>query len=741
MAVMRRRGVIVVAATGKRRPRAGHSIDDLFRDERGFTTTSMVLSLLITLSLIFTAAQVYRVNSASAEVQNVADAAALAAETQVAEYMIVARFCDAVVLSLSLTGVAAFGLGIAALCTPATAAASEGLITAGEKIFEARNAFADRAKTALTKMQEALPFFAAACAAGVAAANNEDSTGASYLGIALLVPAKGEPIKADVDDGADELAEDVNDQADDIRKKAEEAEEAEKEANEAKRRAFERDCGNNPGYCMYERAARLAGLSGSSNPLYSSIDTWSFSVALERAKRYYTNRAHNESPGGSAPADMTRWHMKLAFYDYAANLLYHEGYVNESEDSFDANFPHLPRNTEQMRQTSLYTDRAYPVTDEPAAEGEEGTIPVMHAYGGCPGATGGVTAYESIWYMETANLATCPECGFRASSMGKVAQASIAIDNGFEYHYEAVAAAAETYEKERAKADEQKRAVKESAGGLLDKLSDVLKGTAGKRIEVSPPGSQGAIAIVVNKGTTPASAGLAGGFVSSSASLGPRVAVSASTLIDEGSEEGRTVINSLIDGLRQDGGAAVGAFGIVLDVWSHALSAYSNGFGALTEGVESGLNQLPLVGESGLGTWAAGALRKALEGVGLQPAELEALKPVLVNTAHVAAKDDGSFGKGLVSVKQRVIAHPLYSTDLFASLLSDAERRAIKQVEGLDDNVEIASVELFGDGGPSIPIVIPLPEKVKQFGVGTIRGFFDRIRSLYIEVTGVRIWE
>ena len=78
---------------------------DLFVDEHGFTTTSMVLSLLITISLLFTTAQVYRVSSASAEVQDVADAASLAAENQVAEFMLVARFCDAVILSLSLTGI------------------------------------------------------------------------------------------------------------------------------------------------------------------------------------------------------------------------------------------------------------------------------------------------------------------------------------------------------------------------------------------------------------------------------------------------------------------------------------------------------------------------------------------------------------------------------------------------------------------------------------------------------------
>ena len=76
-----------------------------------------------------------------------------------------------------------------------------------------------------------------------------------------------------------------------------------------------------------------------------------------------------------------------------------------------------------------------------------------------------------------------------------------------------------------------------------------------------------------------------------------------------------------------------------------------------------------------------------------------------------------------------------------SSLLTDAERSAVEQVEGLGDSVEITSIELFGDAGPSIPITIPLPDKVKEFGVSTIQGFFDRIRSLYAEMSGVRVWE
>ena len=55
---------------------------DLFREDDGFSTVGMVVALLVTLSLLFSAARVYRVSSASADIQNVADAAALAPKTK-----------------------------------------------------------------------------------------------------------------------------------------------------------------------------------------------------------------------------------------------------------------------------------------------------------------------------------------------------------------------------------------------------------------------------------------------------------------------------------------------------------------------------------------------------------------------------------------------------------------------------------------------------------------------------------
>ncbi|MBR0405533.1 MAG: molybdenum cofactor biosynthesis enzyme [Eggerthellaceae bacterium] len=723
----------------------------LFVDERGFTTTSMVLSLLITLSLLFTAAQVYRIQSASAEVQDVADASALAAQNQVAEFMILVRFCDAAVLSLSLTGLVVTGLGVAALCTPVTAELSEALIEAGKRIISARNTFSERSSKALEKLQEALPYFSAACAASVAAANNADSSGANYLGCAILVPFEGEPIEADVGKKAEELAEDVEGEADEIREDAERAEEAAQEAEKCKLRAFMRDCGDNPDYCMYERAFHLAGMTGLDNPLYESVDAWSFSVALNRAQSYYSARLAQEVPESPSVGDQARSALREHFYRYA-NELMAEGFVVEDEDSFEAYFPRLPSNTSEMRSTSLYTDSVYPVTEDveqTVSEYEEGgevitevleeSYYVMHAWSGCPLA-GAPIFYGSISQLEAGDFRTCPACEFGAASMGKVAAASTSVPNGFEYHYRALADEAEAYEKARREAQEPKEKVERSVGELFDELVEALKETAGKRISSKPPGSYGAIAFVVNAGSTSTSGGFASSFVPGGASLGPRAAVAAATLVDEGSAEGRTVLNSALDNLKEGGGFAVGAAGMVLDAWSWLVVAYSNGQSALADAIEEGLNGLPLVGASGLGTWAAGKLEGAIEAVGLQPTEVGALKPVLVNSGHVAAKGDGQ-AAGLLSAKRLVVAHPLMSTDLFSSILTDAERVAIQQVEGLGDTLEIASIELLGEGGPSIPVTIPIPEPAKAYAVSAIQGLFGRVRSYYIETSGVRVWE
>ena len=103
--------------------------------------------------------------------------------------------------------------------------------------------------------------------------------GASYVALAVLVPADGEELGVGAAEGAGDLVDDAEREADGIRQAAADAEEAAREANAWKERAFLRDCGEDPSYCMSERARTLAGMAGADNPRYASVDAWSFSSA------------------------------------------------------------------------------------------------------------------------------------------------------------------------------------------------------------------------------------------------------------------------------------------------------------------------------------------------------------------------------------------------------------------------------------------------------------------------------
>lgn len=702
---------------------------DIFRDEEGFTTVGMALALLITLSLVFTAGQVYRVNTVASKVQNVADAAALAAQNVVAEFMIVARVADAAVLSLSLTSLAATGLGIAALCTPATAAASETLLTAGRDVARARDTFAEKAAAGLNKLQRAVPFLAAANAASVASANGQGGSG--YLALAVLAPDKGEELKVGTSAATAALEDEAAGEAEAIKQAAEDAERAAEQAAAAKQRAFEHDCGANPSYCMYERASSLAALSGSENPLFTSVDAWSFAVALKRAQAYYPHRLAKEHPADTSVEEQARSHLRMRFYTFASEEVA-RGYVHESNESFDAYFPHLPENTDEMRATKLYTEAVYPVST-----GEDG--PLMHAWAGCPQA-GDAAGFGSIAQMEAGSYATCSACGFSAGALGKVAAASTAIENGFEYHYEKVAQAARDYEQARAELDPLTAAVRERAGGLLDRLGEALGEVAGMRLDAQPPGRLGVVVLAASTGAAP-EAQWANPFVGSAGELGTRAAVSAATLVADPAGEGASLVSSLLDGLADEGGAAVGALGLVLDCWSGLLQAYAKGQEALDGAIASALDGLPLIGASGLGAWAAEALQNAVKAAGLEPAKLDALKSVLVNSAHVAAADEGAFSAQLLSLKSQAVANPLAGNDVFLSVVGFVEQGAIEALDAAVDRILVAEVQLFGDDGPSIPVEFALPPAAKGMAVNFVGRVADGLRSVYAQVTGVRVWE
>ena len=692
------------------------------------TTLSVVLSLLLTLSLIFSSAQVYRVNSISSRVQSVADASALAAQNVVAEYMIVVRLCDAVVLSLSLTSASACGIGIAAMCIPGGQSIGEKLLESSYRIAEARDKFSRRAVDGLNRVQKALPFLCAVEAASTAAANGTDS---SYVALALSVPSEVSDISAPTDDGAlSDALDEAKDNASEIREQARIADDAAKDAQRAKQEAFEHDCGAYPAYCMAERAATLAGLAGSDNPLYSSVDTWSFLAAVNRAKAYYPRRLAQEAPTGSSVGEQAESALRKRFYAYACDMIA-QAYAHDLGDSFVCYFPTVPKNTSEVQDTSLYTDRVYPCTVE---DGKT----TLHAWDGCPNASGAQDS-ASIRDIPDDGYVPCSQCGFSRSSMGKVAAASSAIENGFEYHYACVARAAQDYRDALERARPAKSEVKRRAGGVFDAIGNLLSHAAKMRIDANPPGSNGVVVLVANTGEDSPAKGFESTFVEATGNLGARVSISAATLIADPSGEGKSVIASLTDGLK-DKGSALGAAGVVLDVWSGMLEVYAGGQEALEGAIRDGLDSVPLAGPSGLGTWAASAFSSVVEAAGFAPANLDALRPVVVNTAHVAASDEGSFSARLIELKKVAVENPLASNDPFAALVRAVGSRASDAIESSDGTIEVASFD-FGGGGASIPITISLPEAAKDAAPGFVERLAETLIDVHSSISGSRPWD
>ncbi len=703
----------------------------LFRDEHGFTTLGMAVALLVTLSLIFTTAQVYRINAASADVQDVADASALAAENDVAEFMVAVKTADAIVLSMTLLSSFSYAIGIVAMCVPPAMGIGEELIEAGGKIIEARNTFAQNVAKGLNVLQQALPFLCAADAVLVAQANGGGVTNAFYQAIAVPIPSEGAPIVIGEAQGSDEMKEAVEEGFDDVRDLAEKADELAQQANEIKEEGYQHDCGLNPDYCMYQRAETLADMLGVENPYYASADTWSFSVALKRAQEYYRRRLAQEAPASTSVSEQANSALRKRFYAYAVEQV-SQGYVVETDEEFDALFPELPKNTSEMRATELYTEAVYPITN-----GDEGQV--MHAWEGCPQASG-ASSYGSIAQMESGGFGKCPLCEFTASSLGKVAAASTSIENGFEYHYNVVAQAAKRYEEVQDELKPALKEAKEKAGDLFETCFDVIEEACGYRIEASPPGSKGMIALVANVSSTAADTGFENSFVGGGATLGARAAVSGATLLKDTSAEGKTVLNSLLDGLGDDGGALVGTGRLLLDCWSGLLEVYGNGVNALTDTLSEALGDIPLIGPSGLGEWAANAVTEGLQALGLEPADTTILKPALINTAYVAAADDQGFAVSYRSLQQKAMSLPASSSDLFTSLVTSVESDAIDELDRAGEGIVLATIEVPVIG-VSVPLTIAIPPSLVEQGKGLVEQAADGLRGIQGAILGRRTWE
>ncbi len=635
----------------------------LFCDEEGSTTVAAAVAILVSLTLVFALANVQWSSSRAADIQTVADAGALAGCNVVAAYSTIAQVLDALVLSMGLVGLLTMAVGLVLSAIPVTQASGPPVLEAASKVFSARAKLATSCARGLEKLEGLVPYIVVANSRAVISANASSS--GSYTGFALPYPIKGSSDFGSLDD--DDAQQDIEGLASSgarVDELSKQAAQDEQNASDALERAWEADCGG--AVCMRERAQALAGLAGSLNPSYPSSAGWDFGVAIRRGRAYYAQRLADESPASSGVEERVRSQARKAFYAYALQQLEASSYTSYADGSVSCDLKSLPRNTAELRSTTLYTSAVWPLT-------WEGGKLTIHGIFDCPGAKGASAGMGSVSQADSGQLATCPTCQFGASTLGRVPAASTSIDNGFEHYWKIVVEESRAYQSAKDASAGKLAEAKAEGARSCELFKDALEKLSATRVTLSPPGSVGCVCVCVDPVEHKAPSELLALF-DEGARIPARAAISAAALAKDSADNGNNVLANLFDGLvAQAGvtGAASGVLDSVMSVWGNTLVAYGNGYDALSAGMSTSFQALSSWGMGGISGWLKDALSQAVELLAIKPADMSAKKPVLTNSANILAAAGGAWYEALRGALL-TMSGAQSSVDLLTQITADA---------------------------------------------------------------------
>ena len=662
-------------------PKAGV---DVFVEDGAYTTVAAAVSILLVLTLLFSAATAVWSASRAGDVQAAADATALAGENVVSSYYTVATTLDACILSLGLAGLITVGVGLVGLLVPGAESVASETIDAGIRIIDARNDFAESASEGLQTLEESLPYLVAANATRTCAA--QDTEGVTYTGTALAVPSDSDSDFPALEDEVIET-EALESLAAGLEEVAEDLAEASEDSALAKEEAWLADCGSD-GMNMQERAAALSGISEAENPDYSSSITWDPNVALDRARAYYSWRYENDEAEGDDDESKADAVARHAFYGYALEVL-EDAAVTETEDGLVSTVELLPRNTVEVEGTTLYTDEVWPSTYE------DGEL-TLHYSSSCSGATGSSGGLVSLSDIDDGTVQECDVCGFSVGDLGKTASATN-FSNGFEYHLREFTLALDDYVEYRNRELELEEEAQLQAAATVDAYETALATLSGSRPRIAPPGRDGCVALVVS-GEVDSPDELDNTFTTS-AEISSRGAVSAAVLATEPASSSNNVLSSFFSGIESEAdGGVVGLVGSVMDLWGSLLVSYGDISSGLNELMDDLLGGLDMVGAGSVATWLSNEVDNVVVGLGIEPVDLSLRKPVLTDSTNVIENSDIP---ALADVQSLLRSIPLGTTDP-AALLDALEYEVGEYLTSLEFTV--ATIEL--PGGGSIPLTV-----------------------------------
>lgn len=665
---------------------------DLFLEDGAYTTLTSAVSILVILSLLFAIASGIWSMSRAGDTQVAADVTALAGANVVSSYHTAATVLDASVLSMGLAGLCVTGAGLVGLLIPGVNAVAPQTINAGLRMLEARNKLATSASKGLKALESSLPLVIAANGTRACAAQGSDEV--VFTGSALAVPlSSGSDFPAL--EGEQVSTEGIESAAGELDEAAQELAAAAEETAKAKEEAWLADCGSE-GRNMQERAGKLSALSGTENPDYASSITWEPEVALNRTRSYYAWRLEHDEPESASVEAAADSAARKAFYRYAVDH-FRSAHVVESGGRVTSTAELLPRNTDEVRKTTLYTESVWPTT-------REGSGFVLHYGETCPGAEGAAGPLRSLADVETGAVRECPVCHFGIGDVGRVPAASTSIDNGYEYHLRAFTEALDAYVSCRNRELELERAAQGAAETAGDAFDEALSVLSTKRPRIAPPGRYGVVSLVVS-GELSSPDGLDSTFAESP-SLSRRGALSAAVLAPDAATNTNNVLSSFFSSLehRTGGGGAVGLIDDVMGLWGSLLVSYGDVSAGLSALMDDLIGGLSAVGMGSIASWLSDRIDSAVRGLGFEPVDLSSLKPVLTDSGNVLSHADVP---ALANAQELLRSIPLGTTD--PSALLQALQYEVGE-EVLSASFTIAEIPL--PGGESIPLTIRLSDVV-----------------------------
>ena len=709
-----------------------------FKNERGSTSLTVVLGIMLSVVLVASSAQWYWTNSSSSDIQTVADIGALAAADVGAQSVMYIQALDALLLTANLFGLVMYGVTIVAgllsltPVAPGAAAVFERAMDFNIRYARTRKKLARECHRIAVGINAVTPAMSMAQACRVTSENSNNLrgfNGADYFALTIPFPVVGEVTLSGFSDADDALLEQVNKTGEENRESADEIRRLEDEVEATIDACF---------------AADVYKPTGTQRPYWDPLN----------APKDFT-RGWTELSKGSAPSvselqplsgsDAHRKQLQEAYRNDYRRIVDNidselRSVLDRALSSSGAQVQNLSTNSLLMAEKS---QRIYLV------EHSQGERKAYHNRSNCFGLSnaGQIKAYDLSYVLGDHDHPPCLTCKPVHWQAVESWQNQLA-EYVQSWNTEAAAlrrwyAAQQNLQQEGEQVQERTKdtftALMEEAGGYI----------TGGRLSYTPAGARGYLCIVMTSNerelpnyTMPALTN------SNNVVLGRQVAMSAARLMPSDSEstipsllstsaetantnnEGFSrLMRNLMTGDESGDSNSSGvlgsaaALGFVLTIWGSCLDIYSRG----STGLDGLVSDLPF----GLDSVFSKAINSFMDVAKISAPDLRRPVPTLINTADIG--DAGAGGAEASFVKTIAGIKDVFEKTGGASPAGLRENMS-RMLDQLDDDIAKRVDELMQITVLGVKMPLPFAKSVQEMAArafATIRSKEDELFAAF----------